>query len=455
MLTDPFQRLGLDREVLTVSQLNQRARVLLEDVFPQVWVEGELSNIARPASGHVYFTLKDRNAQVRCAIFKQQASRVRELLRDGLLVRVRGRVSLYEGRGDYQMILDSVEAAGDGALRLAFEALKATLQAEGLFAQERKQALPAHPQRIGIVTSASGAVLHDIMSVFARRAPHVQLTLIPSAVQGREATAQLVRALELADRADFDAIILARGGGSLEDLWCFNEDVLARAIAQCNTPIVSAVGHETDVSISDFVADIRAPTPSAAAELLAPNRIELLTQLRTLERRLTLRMQETLTRKHLQRQHLRQRLRHPRERLQQHMQRLDHLGLRLQRAIQTQQQQRSQYLDHLQARLNVQHPQQSLLVQQQHITQLQQRLLRAAQQHLNQNKQHLQRLMQALHVVSPLATLERGYSILSTDDEQHVIRSVEDVHSSQTLQARLADGQLTLQVIHASATAQR
>ena len=207
MLTDPFQRLGLDREVLTVSQLNQRARLLLEDVFPQVWVEGELSNIARPASGHVYFTLKDRNAQVRCAIFKQQASRVRDLLRDGLLVRVRGRVSLYEGRGDYQMILDSVEAAGDGALRLAFEALKTALQAEGLFAQERKQALPVHPQRIGIVTSASGAVLHDIISVFARRAPHVKLTLIPSAVQGREATAQLVRALELADRAEFDAII--------------------------------------------------------------------------------------------------------------------------------------------------------------------------------------------------------------------------------------------------------
>ncbi len=452
MLTDPFQRLGLDREVLTVSQLNQRARLLLEDVFPQVWVEGELSNIARPASGHVYFTLKDRNAQVRCAIFKQQASRVRDLLRDGLLVRVRGRVSLYEGRGDYQMILDSVEAAGDGALRLAFEALKTALQAEGLFAQERKQALPAHPQRIGIITSASGAVLHDIMSVFARRAPHVQLTLIPSAVQGREATAQLVRALELADRAEFDAIILARGGGSLEDLWCFNEEALARAIAQCRTPIVSAVGHETDVSISDFVADVRAPTPSAAAELLAPNRLELLTQLRNIERRLTLRLQEALNRKHLQLQHLRQRLRHPRERLQQHSQRLDDLTLRLQRAVQTQQQQRNQRLDYLQARLNVQHPQQSIASQQQHIKQLEQRLLRASQQYLNQSKQRLQVLMQSLHVVSPLATLERGYSILSTTDEQQIIRSIEDLKPSQTVQARLIDGHATLQVTQVSAT---
>ena len=455
MLNDPFQRLGLDREILTVSQLNQRARVLLEDVFPQVWVEGELSNIARPASGHVYFTLKDRNAQVRCAIFKQQASRVRDLLRDGLLVRVRGRVSLYEGRGDYQMILDSVEAAGDGALRLAFEALKTALQAEGLFAQERKQALPIHPQRIGIITSASGAVLHDIISVFARRAPHVQLTLIPSTVQGREATAQLVRALALAERANFDAIILARGGGSLEDLWCFNEEVLARAIAQCVTPIVSAVGHETDVSISDFVADVRAPTPSAAAELLAPNRIELLTKLRTIKRRLTVRLQETLNRKRLHLQHVRQRLRHPRERLQQHSQRLDDLALRLQRAMQTQQQQRSQHLDHLQARLNLQHPQQSVLTHQHHLKQLHLRLLRTSEQYLKHNKQRLQVLMQSLHVVSPLATLERGYSILSTADEQQIIRSVEDVQPTQTLQARLADGQLTLQVIHTNTTAKR
>ena len=454
MFTDPFQRLGLDREVLTVSQLNQRARILLEDVFPQVWVEGELSNIARPSSGHVYFTLKDRNAQVRCAIFKQQASRVRDLLRDGLLVRVRGRVSLYEGRGDYQMILDSIEAAGNGALRLAFEALKTALQAEGLFAQERKQALPAHPQRIGIVTSASGAVLHDIISVFARRAPHVKLTLIPSAVQGREATAQLVRALELADRAEFDAIILARGGGSLEDLWCFNEEILARAIVQCSTPIVSAVGHETDVSISDFIADVRAPTPSAAAELLAPNRLELLTQLRSIERSLSLRLQGALTRKSAQLQSLRQRLRHPRERLQQHQQRLDNLALRLQRSIKTQRQQRSQHLDHLQVRLSVQHPQQSLLAHQQQLKQLQQRLLRTAQQHLLHSKQRLQVLMQALHVISPLATLERGYSILSTADQQQIIRSVNEVHTSQHLQARLTDGVLTLQVSHVSTNPQ-
>lgn len=446
MLTDPFQRLGLDREVLTVSQLNQRARLLLEDVFPQVWVEGELSNIARPASGHVYFTLKDRNAQVRCAIFKQQASRVRDLLRDGLLVRVRGRVSLYEGRGDYQMILDSVEAAGDGALRLAFEALKAALQTEGLFAQERKRALPQYPQRIGVITSASGAVLHDIVSVFARRAPHVQLTLVATAVQGREATAQIVRALALADRAQFDAVILARGGGSLEDLWCFNEEAVARAIAACQTPIVSAVGHETDVSISDFVADVRAPTPSAAAELLAPERSELLQQLRNSERHLSLRINEALARKRIQLQHLRQRLRHPRERLQQHNQRLDDLNLRLQRAMQATLQQRKQSLIYTQSRLSIQHPAEALAVQQQRLNSLQQRLARATDLHLKQTKQRLHSLLQTLHVVSPLATLERGYSILSRKDDHQIIRSVAAVQPAQTLQARLADGYLTLQV---------
>ena len=277
-----------------------------------------------------------------------------EALRDGLQVRVRGRVSLYEGRGDYQMILDSVEAAGDGALRLAFEALKATLQAQGLFAQERKQALPKYPQRIGIITSPSGAVLHDIVSVFARRAPHVQLTLIPTAVQGREATGQIVNAITLADRAHYDALILARGGGSLEDLWCFNEEAVARAVADCQTPIVSAIGHETDVSMSDFVADVRAPTPSAAAELLAPDRAELLAQLNSSERQLNVRLNAIITRKRTQLQHLRQRLRHPRERLQQHNQRLDDLSCA--DAIQSVLQQRQQRYAYQQARLTAQHP---------------------------------------------------------------------------------------------------
>ena len=445
MITDPFQRLGLDREALSVSQLNNRARLLLEDVFAQVWVEGEISNLARPASGHLYFTLKDSQAQVRCALFRQNAARVRQALRDGLAVRVRGKVSLFEGRGDYQLILDTVEPAGDGALRLAFEALKEKLTAEGLFATERKRALPAHPQRIGIVSSPTGAVIRDIISVFRRRAPQVALTLIPTAVQGREATAQIVRALELADRAGFDAIILARGGGSLEDLWCFNEETVARAVAGCRTPIVSAVGHETDVSISDFVADVRAPTPSAAAELLAPDSSELQQRLNQLNRRLQLSLRQRLQREHLRLDGLARRLRHPGERLRQQAQRLDDLDMRLRRAFQQQANSRHERLARLDGRLNAQHPGRALALLRQRLDSLATRLPRAIELQLRQQRQQLAALGQQLHIVSPLATLGRGYSIL-LDERGQAVRAASQTHPGQRLKARLGEGELDVRV---------
>ncbi len=445
MITDPFQRLGLDREALSVSQLNNRARLLLEDVFAQVWVEGEISNLARPASGHLYFTLKDSQAQVRCALFRQNAARVRQALRDGLAVRVRGKVSLFEGRGDYQLILDTVEPAGDGALRLAFEALKEKLTAEGLFAAERKRALPAHPQRIGIVSSPTGAVIRDIISVFRRRAPQVALTLIPTAVQGREATAQIVRALELADRAGFDAIILARGGGSLEDLWCFNEEAVARAVAGCRTPIVSAVGHETDVSISDFVADVRAPTPSAAAELLAPDSSELQQRLNQLNRRLQLSLRQRLQRENLRLDGLARRLRHPGERLRQQAQRLDDLDMRLRRAFQQQANSRRERLARLDGRLNAQHPGRALALLRQRLDSLGERLPRAIELQLRQQRQQLAALGQQLHIVSPLATLGRGYSIL-LDERGQAVRAASQTHPGQRLKARLGEGELDVRV---------
>ncbi|PKF71285.1 exodeoxyribonuclease VII large subunit [Pseudomonas fluvialis] len=445
MIKDPFQRLNLDRELLSVSQLNSRARLLLEDVFAQVWVEGEISNLAKPASGHLYFTLKDSQAQVRCALFRQNAARVRQALRDGLAVKVRGKVSLFEGRGDYQLIVDAVEPAGDGALRLAFEALKEKLAGEGLFAVERKRALPAHPQHIGIVSSPSGAVIRDIISVFRRRAPQVALTLVPSAVQGREATAQLVRALQLADRAGFDAIILARGGGSLEDLWCFNEEAVARAVAACITPVVSAVGHETDVSISDFVADVRAPTPSAAAELLAPNSADLQRRLDSLRRRLLLRMQGLLAQQRLRLDGLGRRLRHPGERLRQQAQRLDDLDMRLRRAQQQHLQQRQALLARLDTRLTAQHPRRSLALLRQQLDSLASRLPRAMHSQLRQQRQQLQALGQQLHIVSPLATLGRGYSIL-LDERGQAIRSAQHTQPGQRVTARLGEGQLSLRV---------
>lgn len=445
MLNDPFQRLNLDREVLSVSQLNSRARLLLEDVFSQVWVEGEISNLARPASGHVYFTLKDKNAQVRCALFRQNALRVRQALRDGLAVKVRGKVSLFEGRGDYQLILDSLEPAGDGALRLAFEALKEKLSAEGLFASDSKRALPAHPQRIGIVSSPTGAVIRDIISVFARRAPHVELTLVPTAVQGREATAQIVRALQLADRGSFDALILARGGGSLEDLWCFNEEAVARAVAACQTPIISAVGHETDVSIADFVADVRAPTPSAAAELLAPSSADIRQRLEGLRQRLLLRMRERLQRERANLDGLTRRLRHPGERLQQQAQRVDDLEQRLLRAIDRRLCAGQERLARLDTRLGAQHPGRALAMLRQRLEHLSARMPRAMQERLTSRRQQLQGLAQTLNAISPLATLSRGYSIL-IDEHGQAIRAASQTQPGQRLKARLGEGELQVRV---------
>lgn len=445
MINDPFARLNLDREVLSVSQLNNRARLLLEDVFSGIWVEGEISNLARPASGHIYFTLKDGQAQVRCALFRQNAARVRLALRDGLAVKVRGKVSLFEGRGDYQLILDAVEPAGDGALRLAFEALKEKLGAEGLFASTGKIALPAHPRRIGIVTSPTGAVIRDIISVFRRRAPQVELNLIPTAVQGREATAQIVRALQRADAQGFDALILARGGGSLEDLWCFNDEAVARAVAACSTPIVSAVGHETDVSIADFVADVRAPTPSAAAELLAPDSSELLQRLHNLQRRLVLHMQGRLARERLRLDGVSKRLRHPGERLRQQAQRLDDLDMRLRRAFNQQLASQRERLARLDARLAAQHPGRSLALLRQRLDGLAERLPRAMQGQLRNQRQRLGALAGQLQIVSPLATLGRGYSIL-LDERGQAVRSAVQTQPGQRLKARLSEGELDVRV---------
>lgn len=433
-------------EVLSVSQLNQRARHLLEDVFPAIVVEGEISNLARPASGHLYFTLKDAGAQVRCAFFRQNAQRTRQQAENGTLVRVTGRLSIYEGRGDYQLIVSQLEAGGEGALRAAFEALKQRLLDEGLFAAERKQPLPRFPRRIGLVTSASGAVLRDIISVFARRAPHIELVLVATAVQGKEATAQIVTALQRADRAGFDAIILARGGGSLEDLWCFNEESVARCLAGLATPVVSAIGHETDTSISDFVADVRAPTPTAAAELLSPDRQQLLELLRSQQLRLQRRMQVLLQHGQLQLDSCQRRLRHPRERIEQNMQRLDELYLRMLRSIRHQQDQQLQRLQHLQRALNGKQLQTRLLQQHAQLDGLQQRLRRSLLQTLEQRQQQFHQQVQALQLVSPLATLERGYAIVR-DDQQRVIHSVTQTAPGQPLSARLADGTLELQVL--------
>jgi exodeoxyribonuclease VII large subunit len=275
------------REILTPSSLNRLVRQLLDDAMPPVWVEGELSNVARPASGHLYFTLKDAGAQIRCAMFRTAATRLRFRAGDGLHVRLRGRVGLYEPRGDYQLIVDAMEEAGEGALQRAYEALKARLAAEGVFNSARKQPLPAFPKRLAVITSPSGAAIRDVLTVIARRFPLLPVDILPSPVQGAEAVPVLRAQLRAAIAAGrHDVILITRGGGSLEDLWAFNDEGLARDIAASPVPIVAAIGHEVDVTLAELAADLRAPTPSAAAESIAPDGAQLARQLRLLGQRL-------------------------------------------------------------------------------------------------------------------------------------------------------------------------
>ncbi|WP_257389480.1 exodeoxyribonuclease VII large subunit, partial [Tahibacter caeni] len=323
------------RDVLTPSQLTRRARDLLEDGFGLIWLEGEISNLARPASGHLYFSLKDGGAQVRCAMFKPRSSYLRFRPADGMQVLARARVSLYEARGEFQLIVEHLEEAGEGALRREFERLKALLAAEGLFAAERKRALPRFPRRLAVITSATGAAVRDVLSVIARRYALVDVDVVPVPVQGREAPPAIVAALRaVALAARHDAVLLARGGGSIEDLWAFNDEAVARAIAASPLPVISAIGHETDFTIADFVADLRAPTPSAAAELLVPDMAELSRQLTQRRHRLHLLLQRRLQQRQqqLDRLHAQLQARSPGQRLQLGRSRLAALELRLRHA---------------------------------------------------------------------------------------------------------------------------
>ncbi len=333
-------------QTLSVSQLNGLAKQLLEDCFAQVNVTGELSTLSRPSSGHWYFTLKDDRAQIRCAFFKGKNMRVNFNPEPGQQVSVRGKVSLYEGRGDYQLIVDSMQQAGAGALALAFEKLKQELLAAGWFDPEHKKPLPSTIKHVAVVTSPTGAAIHDILSVFKRRWPAMQISVLPVLVQGTNAAGQIANAIAQANhwartkQQDFDVILVSRGGGSLEDLWPFNEHIVAAAIHDSELPVISAVGHEVDFSISDFVADIRAATPSAAAELLSPDQAELVSKLHLLKGRLTKAQQLRLRRWQEQLQSLTRRVRDPRSQLREQSQRLDDLELRLQRQWQQSQRRR-------------------------------------------------------------------------------------------------------------------
>lgn len=432
--------------ILTVSQLNRLARQLLEDHFPAVQVQGEISNFAQPASGHWYLTLKDSNAQVRCAMFRNRNMFVRCKPRDGMQVVVKARLSLYEGRGDYQLLLESMEDAGAGALRQAFERLYLKLQQEGLFAPETKKPLPALPRHVAVITSPTGAAIRDVISVFRRRFPATQLTIVPVSVQGQQAAAEMIAALAKVNARqgclhDVDTILLTRGGGSLEDLWCYNDESLARAIHASALPLVSAVGHEVDFTIADFVADVRAATPSAAAELLSPSREHMRTRLKVLAARQAAFISGQLQAAKRQLAGTSKRLRHPGRRLQEQSQRLDLLELRLSRALQRQRQQSSQLLQVLQKRLVLQSPDRVLAGRRQLAQTLLQRLQQAMRGRLQHARLRLGTQSHALHTVSPLATLSRGYSLTTTADN-HVLTSYGQVQPGATIQTRLAEGHI-------------
>ncbi len=482
---------SIGQPVFTVTELNRKVRQLLEGKFPLIVVQGEISNLSSPASGHLYFSLKDEQSQVRCAMFRNRAQMLAFKPKNGDKVQLHARVSLYEGRGDYQLIAETMEEQGRGALIRAFEALKHRLKEEGLFDRSAKKPLPPIPDVIGLVTSPTGAAVRDMLTVLNRRFPLAEVIIYPAVVQGVDAPDAIARAIELAHLHDkADLLIVGRGGGSLEDLWAFNDERVARAIFASLIPIVSAVGHETDITISDYVADLRAPTPSAAAELVSPDlnqwqnwlaqsenklqqqmqrllqdqqqRLDYLDhryqrcyqdllqqdrQLQQMEKRLTQAMENLLLKKQQQLDLQANQLRHPKEIIQRQQDQLVSQGKRLTLGWQHQQQQMQQALEQLEHRLKQASPEKLQQQSQQDLSALEQRLYKSVQNQLAKQNQTLAQLSHRLETVSPLATLSRGYAIVE-DDQGNIIRHHQQVEEGDTVTARLSEGQLICQVQH-------
>ncbi|WP_102795800.1 exodeoxyribonuclease VII large subunit [Bowmanella denitrificans] len=435
------------QQIYTVSHLNRFARQVLESEIGIVWVRAEISNFVAASSGHWYFTLKDERAQVRAAMFKNANRRVSMRPREGDRVLVRASISLYEPRGDYQLIVEHMEPEGEGLLKQQFEQLKRKLLTEGLFDQSHKRPLPQPILKVGVITSPTGAAMHDILTVLKRRNPAIEVVLYPSQVQGEAAPMQLIRAIELANlRSEVDILIVGRGGGSLEDLWCFNDERLARCIYASRLPVISAVGHEVDVSIADFVADLRAPTPSAAAELVSQDKDELQHRVNQLAIRLRQRLTALMETKAYSQQLLESRLvrHHPQARLHQQAQQLDRLADTLTFFLQRHLSKTQERLQTLESRLMHYSPAQQLTGQTQQLHYLQQSLIRNMQQLLISKGQRLAANGHLLDTVSPLATLARGYSISLIGDK--VIKTLGDIKQGDQLTTKLADGTIISEV---------
>nr|VFK45266.1 MAG: exodeoxyribonuclease VII large subunit [Candidatus Kentron sp. TC] len=436
------------RDVYTVSRLNQEVRYLIEANFPTVWVEGELSNLARPRSGHLYFSLKDEDCQIRCAMFRTYNQHVNFALEDGARVLARARASVYPQRGDFQLIVEYIEEAGEGALRRAFEILKRKLAGEGLFDASHKKPLPSIPGQIGVITSPSGAAIRDILTVLGRRLPGIPVLVYPASVQGRNAVAEIVRMIELADRRrECDVLILARGGGSLEDLQAFNEERVARAIHRCEIPLISAVGHEIDFTIADFVADERAATPSAAAELVVPDQREWRQRITSASDRLFALARRRLAEKRQELVWLQKRLAHPRRRLSDGAQRVDDLMGRLTRCARAFSPPLRARLTTLTARLYRYEPSTRLRGYDAHRQQLAKRLFGASKQDLAMRAARIDSLRRTLEAMNPQQTLERGYAIVTKHPGDEVLRHAESAAKGDRIHARLARGTLVCDVL--------
>ena len=439
--------LTAERDIYSVSRLNREVRTALEGSFPLIWLEGELSNLARPGSGHWYFSLKDEAAQVRCAMFRNRNMLVKAKPENGMQVLVRARIGLYEARGEYQLIIEHLEEAGDGALRRAFEQLKTRLDAAGLFDMGHKQPIPELPRGIGVITSPTGAAIHDILTTLQRRFPGIPVIVYPVPVQGAGAGVEIARMIKLAgERAECDVLLLARGGGSLEDLWAFNEEVVARAMFDCPLPLVTGIGHEVDVTIADFVADQRAPTPTAAAELVSPDQQEWRLRLQQLQTRLQRSVLQAIESRRQQLRYLSSRLPHPGRRVEERLQRLDELELRRNQAMQHCLRHRAAEATLLQQRLQKFSPLQRLTQYRIQNSNLGQRLYAALQHQLGKQQLQLQHLAHALDSVSPLATLSRGYAIVTASGDK-ILRNAADVKTGETIHTRLAKGRLESTVI--------
>ena len=434
------------RDIYSVSRLNFEVKGLLNLSFPLVWLEGEISNFALPASGHMYLSLKDATAQVRCAMFKGKNRLLNFVPKNGMQVLVRAKIGLYEPRGEFQIVIEHMEESGEGALRRQFEQLKSKLNAEGLFDSQHKVALPELPNQVGVITSPTGAAIRDIVSTLNRRMPNIPVIIYPVAVQGEASVQQITKAITVAtQRKECDVLIIARGGGSLEDLNAFNDERVARAIHKCSIPVVSGVGHEIDFTISDFVADYRAETPTAAAESVCPDHMEIERHLAHLNNRLCTTLSHNIQQHKLNLQLLHKRLKDPTSQIQTKAQRVDELFFRLTtiqknklHSIKT-----KLYLN--KEKLNTHNPEQKIIQLKTKLSYVKNNLDKSIQNKIKDNKQQFLRLGKLLHAVSPLSTLERGYSI-STDTKGKLITRVADIEVQQSIVTRIADGELTCTV---------